>query len=454
MAKSREAPSVRVRADLAVPKVAVFRIEELEADEGNPRIISEASLDGLKNSVARFGCVEPIVVNVRGRRKKVVGGHQRLAVLKRLGVKKVLCVTVDCAPAEEKLLNLTLNNPEIQGRFVKDLDAYITRLRDQLGDAALLASLRIDALYAGIAKPSEKAGNVPDDDLPAKPKKAVTKPGDLWLLGDHRLLCGDSTNPEDVGRLMGQVRAKLFATDPPYCVDYTGKDRPKSRGKDWSDEYNETDIKDLEQFLVQVYTIGLAVVSPHAAMYLWHADKRRSVIQKVAESLGIIIHQQLIWVKPCMVFGYSFYAWRHEPCVLMWRKGSKPEIDKEKRTLTNAVTTVWPVGLQRTGDPTTPAYYSDVWELDYDGKRHRSGPHPTMKPVEVFAIPMRIHTQPGDVCYEPFSGSGTQIIAAEKLGRRCFSLEKQPFFVDVAVRRWEEWTGKKAVLAPKGRRGR
>jgi len=293
-----------------------------------------------------------------------------------------------------------------------------------------------------------------DDEIPKPPKKAVTKPHDLWILGQHRLFCGDSTKQADVKRLMGRRKASLFATDPPYCVDYTGADRPTG-GKNWSDVYHETDIEDPARFMIEFYTVGLRYVLNNTALYLWHAGKRRRMIEDVCEELGILIHQQIIWVKPCVVFGYSLYAWRHEPCLLMWIKGKKPPYKPKDKS----IGTIWPVGYIKSGDPTTPEYYTDVWELDWEGKKRNPGiEHPTVKPVEVFAIPMRVHTRPGDICYEPFCGSGSQIIAAEKLGRRCFALELEPVFCDVAVKRWEEWTGKKARLirapkAPKGKTG-
>jgi DNA modification methylase/uncharacterized ParB-like nuclease family protein len=437
---------------LAIPQVEVFAVADLVAAADNPRIISEAALAGLTQSISRFGCVEPIVVNVQGGGKRIVGGHQRLKALLQLGVEKVLCVTVRCTPAEEKLLNVTLNNPEIQGRFVAELDAYITKLREELADPSVLRDLRIDELYAGIAKPSEKQGKVPDDDLPPRPKTAVTRPGDLWLLGEHRLLCGDSTCPEDVARLMADNKAKLLATDPPYCVKYTGKDRPGG-GRNWTGVYQESD--DVTKLYEAFYRVGLEHVEPASPLYLWHADRRRSQIEQLCQGLSLHIHQTIVWVKPCCVLGYSYYAMRHEPCLLMWQSKHKPPIGHDARRITNAVTAVWPVGYQKTGDPTTPEYYSDIWELDWGGKKRPSGiEHPTVKPVEVFAIPMRIHTRPGDICYEPFSGSGTQIIAAEKLQRRCFAIEKQPLFVDVAVRRWQEWSGQKATLEKKRHRGR
>ena len=125
----------------------------------------------------------------------------------------------------------------------------------------------------------------------------------------------------------------------------------------------------------------------------------------------------------------------------MWKRGERPAFKSSDKS----IGTIWPVGFVKSGDPTTPEYYTDVWEVDWDGKKRPSGfKHPTSKPVELFAIPMRVHTIPGDICYEPFSGSGSQIIAAEKLGRKCYAMEIEPYFVDVAVKRWEAWTGKKA----------
>jgi len=221
------------RSDPGVPSVAVFGLEELQTADYNPRVISDEALAGLTHSVQRFGCVEPIVVNVRGGGRRIVGGHQRLKALAALGVTKVLCVTVRCTPAEEKLLNLTLNNPLIQGRFIREIESHIAQLRQELGSEGAFVDLRITALQRELGAEGEKEGRVPDDDVPKPPKKAVTKPGDLWRLGEHRLLCGDSTQPADVERLMGKDHASRFATDPPYCVDYTGRNRQEAPDRDW-----------------------------------------------------------------------------------------------------------------------------------------------------------------------------------------------------------------------------
>jgi DNA modification methylase len=424
------------------PEIRPFRLSELNPAAYNPRMISDDGLRGLQNSISRFNCVELIVVNVRDGRNVIIGGHQRHRALCNLhGLDyEVDCVVVDLSEAEERLLNIALNNPELQGEFdIAKLAESIEKIRLDMPDDSGLVDLRINQLCDGM-EITEKVGNIQDDDVPDPPKEIITCTGDLWLLGEHRLLCADSTNSEHVAKLMTGQQASLFATDPPYCVDYTGMDRPNG-GKDWTDVYHEVDIPDASAFIKSFYSIGLQHIKPNAALYLWHASKRVTEIHKVCDELDILVHQQIIWVKPCVVLAFSVFSWRHEPCFLMWKRGSKPDFKSSDKS----IGTIWPVGYIKTGDPTTPEYYTDVWEADWDGKKRPSGfNHPTSKPVELFAIPMRVHTVPGDICYEPFSGSGSQIIAAEKLGRKCYAMEIEPYFVDVAVHRWEVWSGKKA----------
>ncbi len=219
--------------------------------------------------------------------------------------------------------------------------------------------------------------------------------------------------------------AALFQTDPPYLVDYTGADRPNDSGKDWSDRYHEIEIKDAGGFFAAVFRNAIKVTQPDAAWYCWHAHKRAALIEKTWAELDVLNHQQIVWVKPVAMHTYSMWPWRHEPCLMGWRKGNKPAHDGDN---THRCTT--------------------VWEIDWEGKARIVGnEHPTQKPVELFERPMRKHTKPGAICFEPFSGSGSQIIAAERMERRCFALEIEPRFCDVAVQRWEEFAGKKASRA-------
>jgi len=411
----------------------------------NPRRISDDARAGLRASIERFGLVEPVVVNRAGKKIEVVSGHQRLGLLLEAGVKKARCVILELPAAEAKALALSLNNRAIQGEFTPLVLELCAQLKKTLGDDGY-AALALEALR-GQAVAQAAAGKTAPDDIPEPPRKAVTRTGDLWRLGDHRLLCGNSRNAADVERLMAGERAGLMATDPPYLIDYDGTGRPLNRegrggGKDWSNHYREKQIKDPEAFLREFLQAALANLEEYAAIYIWHSHRRYSMIERVAGELKILIHQQIVWAKPAALMTRSYYAWQHEPCVMGWREGHKPPLDRRE---SRAASSMWVIGLDRTGDPTDPALYTDLWPLDWDGKKRPAGIfHPTVKPVEIFARPMRVNTAPGEICYEPFSGSGTQLIAAERLARRCYAMEIEPVFVDVAVRRWEQYTGRKA----------
>jgi len=290
-------------------------------------------------------------------------------------------------------------------------------------DQALRALLeKISTSDAGLAGLLEKLGKEPppglaDPDEAAEPvKDSGIKPGDLFLLGDHRLLCGDSTKPEDVRRLMDGQRASLMATDPPYLVDYDGGNRPQaqSNGKDW-DAF--AGAKKGQDFFESFLRVAVAeALTDEVAVYQWHASKRQALVEAAWAANGLLIHQQIIWRKERGVLTYSHFMWQHEPCFYGWREGRKPR--------------------------KPPANLTTVWDISQVGQQ--DGIHPTQKPVEIFGIPIRAHTNPGDIVLEPFSGSGSQIIAAEQLGRRCFAMEQAPEYVAAAIARWEKFTGKTA----------
>jgi DNA modification methylase len=274
-------------------------------------------------------------------------------------------------------------------------------------------------------------------------KKWATKPGQLWRIGEHRLLCGDSTRPEDVIRLMGDERAVLFATDPPYAVGYTGGSHPQSwgnrgaanRDKDRSGqclENRSADVQDTEESGVELYRgfVDMAIrhaITRNAAWYCWHASKRQSMLESIWREFGGFVHQQIIWVKTRPVLTYSVYLWQHEPCLFGWIKGEKPKTLRAQvgQTAGEFPTTVWQV----------PS--SDV-ETDA---------HPTSKPCKLFSLPMELHSEPNEICYEPFSGSGSQLVAAQQVGRRCYAIEKSAPFVAVALERMVAFGLKPEVIS-------
>ncbi len=398
-------------------------IGRLFGNPSNPRI-NEAAIDPVAASLRRFGWRQPIVAKPSG---EVIAGNTRLKAATKLGMPEVPVVWFDGTDLEATAYAIADNRTHEFSEW--DEPALAKLLQELRAEDALdgvgYEDADIDALLAELGDGDDASGEVDDPGPEEPPEKPTSMPGDLWLLGNHRLLCGDSTNFDHVRRLMAGDSAALLSTDPPYCVNYTGKDRPihngKPSGKDWSHVYREVDIKDLGEFLDGVFSATLPHIAEATAIYVWHAHVQQPTVAAAFARHGLLLHQVLVWVKPCAVFGHSYYRWRHEPCAFGWRQGSKPQHG---------------VGQLDT-----------VWEVDWEGKQRVVGnEHPTQKPVRLFEIPMEQHTRRGDVVLEPFSGSGSQLIAAEKLSRKCRAMEISPAFVDVAVRRWEKATGKQAVL--------
>ncbi len=416
---------------------------QLRPYEGNPRRISEHGLRDLRRSLREFGWTNPVLV--QHGTDMVIAGHQRLKAAEAEGIDEVPVLYLDMGDLEARAYLVADNRLQESSTWVDDkLDALLEDLRAGGFDVTLTGFSEAD-LEERIGAPEEPAGA---DDVPAVgPDVIASRPGDLWVLegarATRRLLCGDSTSEPDVLRLMAGARAALVATDPPYLVDYTGADRAGS-GKDWSSEYDEAAIEaragGAVTFWRAALKCALAVAEDGVPIYQWYADRRVADVRQAWAEAGLLPHQQIIWVKPLSVFGRSYWPWQHEPCLFGWREGHRPAHDGD---VSQKRTTVWRAGFQTRNEDGVPD--SDVWELDWEGKKRPTGAeHPTQKPVEIFAIPMRKHTKPGDICYEPFSGSGSQIIAGELAGRCVYALEISPHFVDVAVKRWQMLTGRQA----------
>ncbi|MFQ6027182.1 MAG: DNA methyltransferase, partial [Dehalococcoidia bacterium] len=356
-------------------------------------------------------------------------GHQRLLAARRLGIKSVPVVLVDLSPEQAHLLNLALNR--ISGTWDQELLARLLSDLNHVPDIDLtLAGFSDEELQKHLKSLElrEKRERLETFDVEQALQEAsraasVARTGDLWRLGEHRLLCGDATDCGDVGRLFGGQQASLLSTDPPYLVDYSGGNHPASKGnkgkpgkdKNW-DEYQDPEAS--VEFYAKFLALGLEHLRPNSAVYQWHAHRRQMLVEQAWVKCGLLVHQQIIWMKARGVLTHSHYLWSHEPCFYGWREGQPPS----KKPPSN----------ERT-----------VWEVDQQGSSH--GIHPTEKPLLLFLKPIEFHTDIGDVVYEPFLGSGTQFIAAEKLGRICYAMEREPQYVDVAIKRWEAFTGETAV---------
>lgn len=398
-------------------------IDRLFCSPSNPRFNHDA-VPHVAASIKRFGWRQPIVAKPSG---EVIAGNTRLKAATTLGWKSVPVVWFKGSDLEATAYSIADNKTHEFSSW--DENALSSLLKELRAEDALegvgFNDEEIDVLLAEMDSQDLTPIEIDDPGPEPPPVNPISRPGDLWILGNHRLLCGDSTCQEDMARLMGDEKASLLSTDPPYCVNYTGNDRPihngKPSGKDWSHVYREVDIKDLGSFMGGFFSACLPFCEETSAIYIWHAHVQQPVIAEAFKQHGLLLHQVVVWAKPVATFGHSYYRWRHEPCAFGWRKGHKPAHGMGK--------------------------LDSIWEADWEGKSRVVGnEHPTQKPLRLFEIPLEQHTQPGAIVLEPFSGSGSQLLAAERLGRKCRALELQPAFVDVAIKRWEKAVGKEAVL--------
>lgn len=356
----------------------------------------------LKRSIDEFGYVDPLIWNKRTSR--LVGGHQRLKVLKDMGIDEVDVVVVDMDEEKEKALNVALN--KISGDWDKDkLMLLITDLQGEDFDVSLTGfdPEELDDLFKDDMKDGVKDDNFDVDKELKKP--TMTKTGDLWQLGEHRLLCGDSTKEESYNLLMAGKQANLVITDPPYNVNYQG-----SAGKIKNDNMKDDAFY---QFLLAAFTNMEKSMADDASIYVFHADTEGLNFRKAFSDAGFYLSGTCIWVKQSLVLGRSPYQWRHEPILFGWKKKGKH---------------CWYAGRKE----------STIWEFD---KPKKNKDHPTMKPIPLLAYPIMNSSMTNSIVLDPFGGSGSTLIACEQTKRICRTIELDEKFCDVIVKRYIEQVG-------------
>jgi len=387
----------------------MWPVEKLVHYARNPRK-NDAQVERMVASIKEFGFRIPVVAKSDG---SVVDGHLRLKAAVALGMYEVPVALADnLTDAQVKAFRLLANRSANWAEWDNDLLALeLSELGDMGFDMALtgfdegeLAALLADKTVDGLTDP---------DDVPDTPAEPVTFMGDVWVLGSHRIMCGSSLVATDVDRLMAGRGADMVWTDPPYGVSYVGKTKDAL-----TIENDSLDDEHLEDFLRDAFGLAFGITRAGGAWYVAAPPgPLHHVFSTVLKGLGVW-RQTLNWVKSSMVLGRSDYHYQHEPIFYGWKPGAAHMWHADRKQ-----TTV----------------------LNFD-KPSRNGEHPTMKPVELVAYCLGNSSSPGQVVYEPFSGSGTTIIAAEMTGRCCYAMELSPAYVDVAVNRWEQFTGKKAVL--------
>jgi DNA modification methylase len=399
---------------MTAEKIEQWPIDKLIPYARNSRTHSEDQIAQIAASIVEWGWTTPILVDSDGG---IIAGHGRTAAARKLGYAKVpVIVAGEWSDAKKRAYVLADNKLALNAGWD---NAMLALELGELGDLGFdmdLTGFTADEI-ADLMPVDVNEGLTDEDAVPAPPKEAVTKPGDIWVMGKHRLMCGDSTSIDELEKLAGGGLVDMWLTDPPYNVAYEGgtKEKLKIKNDSMGDEQ-------FRQFLRDAYVAADAVMKPGAVFYIWHADSEGYNFRGAAFDAGWSVRQCLIWKKSSMVMGRQDYHWKHEPCLYGWKDGAGH---------------LWAADRKQT----------TILEFD---KPHRNGEHPTMKPVALFEYQMLNNTKGDDVVLDSFGGSGTTLIAAEKNGRIARLMELDPIYCDVIIKRWQDFTGKIAVHADTG----
>ncbi len=379
-------------------ELKVLPISELKPAEYNPRKKlkkGDKEYKKIQDSIEEFGFADPLVVNSD---MTIIGGHQRLTVAQDLGYTEVPCAVVDIDKVREKALNIALN--KITGAWDDDL---LVKLLEDIGNSNFdlgktgFEPPEIGQLFNKVHDKQVKEDNF---DIDSELKQPVfSKLGDMWLIGKHRVICGDSTGEEIYTRLMDGQKANLVLTDPPYGVDVE-----ETAGKIQNDNLPDAEFYD---FLLSAFRCMQANLADDGSIYVWHADTKGLIFRKAYEEAGFYLSGCCIWKKNALVLGRSPYQWIHEPCLFGWKKGGKHQWYADRKQVT-------------------------VWEYD---KPKSSPDHPTTKPVTLMAYPIKNSTMTNGIVLDPFLGSGSTLIACMETDRICRGIELDPKFVDCIVKR-------------------
>lgn len=385
-------------------KIEKIAIDKLLLDPANARKHGQKNLDSIKGSLAKFGQQKPIVVNADN---VIVAGNGTMQAAKELGWKEINIVRTDLKGSDITAFGIADNRTSELAEWDDEvLQELLEGLKAEDFDLSAIG-FDIDDINEMLGD-KNKAGLTDPDEVPEPPKVPITKLGDIWQLGSHRLMCGDSTDTEQIERLMDGQKADMWLTDPPYNVAYEGGTKEKLTIK--NDSMGDTQFR---EFLRDAYTAANAVMKAGAVFYIWHADSEGYNFRGAAKDAGWTVRQCLIWKKSSLVLGRQDYQWQHEPCLYGWKEGASHlwASDRKQTTI-----------------------------LEFD-KPARNGEHPTMKPVALFEYQMLNNTKGADIVLDSFGGSGTTMIAAEQNGRYARLMEFDPKYCDVIIQRYIAFKG-------------
>ena len=415
MAKTLKKSEIEM-ADIKWPadKVERRKVSDLIPYARNARTHSDEQVAQIAASINEWGWTTPVLVDEKG---SIIAGHGRVMAARKLNLTEVpVMVASGWSDAQKKAYVLADNQLALNAGW--DMELLKVEIGDLNAEGFDLDLLGFDNEMIGDLLSEPEKGLTDQDEVPAPPDDPVSVAGDIWVMGEHRLMCGNSTSIEDIERLCNGQKVDMWLTDPPYNVAYEGKTKDAMTIQ--NDSMGDSQFR---QFLRDAYVAADAVMKSGAVFYIWHADSEGYNFRGAAFDAGWKVRQCLIWKKSTMVMGRQDYHWRHEPCLYGWKEGASH---------------LWAADRKQT----------TILEFD---KPQRNGEHPTMKPVALFEYQMLNNTKGGDIVLDSFGGSGTTLIAAEKNKRIARLMELDPKYADVIVTRWQEYSGKEAVHAETGR---
>lgn len=428
------------------------KLTELKYASYNPRKAlqpGDPEYDKIRRSIQEFGYVDPIIIN---KDNTIIGGHQRATVLQNIGFDEVDVVVVEVDKTKEKALNIALN--KISGEWQMD------KLKDLLEELESQIDLGItgfedDEIIEILAKMDTSTASDDDfdvDDALNDIDEPNAKLGDVYELGDHRLMCGDSTELEDVKKLMNGCLADLIVTDPPYNVNYGEKakmlDHYQKGHRNTRKILNDNmDDASFYNFLFDMYAVAYINIKEGGVVYVFHSDTERKNFTSSFLDAGFKLSEVLIWVKNSLVLSRQDYHWKHEPIIYGWKEGAGHYFvdDRTQSTVFDDSMVIDKMKKEELADMLKQIISSIQTTTLYENKPQKNDIHPTMKPVSLCGRLIKNSSKPKEIVYEPFGGSGSTLIAAEQLNRKCYCMELDPKYVDVIIKRWEEHAGSKAV---------
>jgi DNA modification methylase len=431
-------------------KIEYVDIDSIKPYKNNAKLHPQEQIEQIKKSIEQFGMDDPIGV----WKDEIVEGHGRLIACKELGMETVPIIRLDHLTDEQRKAYTLAHN-----KLTMNSDFDIDLLNQEL---ASIENIDMEDFGFNPGEDINREIEIIEDEVPDTPDEPKSKLGEIYQLGKHRLMCGDSTSPEDVNKLIGNTEIDLIVTDPPYNVDLgevnktkvkMAPERYKGANVD-SIENDKMEDQEFVDFLTKAFGIADEHLKPGGAFYIWHSSTENFSFQEAMHNVGWKLRQILIWNKSSLCLGLSDYQWKHEPCLYGWKEGAghyfiddrkqttvldQEEIDFDKLTKEKAIKLLKETyeGIKHTT------------VLDYH-KPLKNGLHPTMKPVELIARLITNSSKKNENVLDLFGGSGSTLMACEQLDRPCYMMEYDPKYVDVIIERWEAFTGDKAVKISEG----